>query len=361
MPVKWRKQMIAAESFEAAAVLDVDGDGIPDIVSGSFWYQGPEFKRRFCIGDVPRVDEYYDDFSALPIDAGDGTVWLATGGWWGGTLRCRRVAPTGPWQEHVIAETTNIEATRMWDVDRDGQNELVPNTPNGPLAVYKPLNRTSADGVPEFETHQLWHGKQGHGLGFGDISGSGRGDFVMNHGWLEAPEDTWNGSWTYHPEFQLPRDSSVPIIVTDLDGDGVTELIVGHGHSYGLEWWSQHLEDDGHREWKRHVIDSEASQFHDLLWVDIDGDGSPELLTGKRWRAHPNDTDQGAYDDIGLYYYKWNGEIFEKFVISYGPLGTGVGTGISFATADLTGDGSLDIIAPGKDGLHVLFNEGQEQ
>lgn len=360
LALEWRKQMIAAESFESAGVMDVDGDGIPDIVSGSFWYQGPDFRRRFGTGGVPRFGEYYDDFSALPVDRDGGPVWLVTGGWWGGTLRCRQVCADDPWPEHVIAETSNIESTRSWDVDGDGRSEIVPNTPGGPLTVYKPVRDVATGQPPAFEAHQLWGGKQGHGLGFGDISGSGRGDFVMNHGWLEAPADRWGEAWTYHPEFHLPRDSSVPIIVADFNGDGLAELIVGHGHSYGLEWWQQRPTHNG-REWTRHVIDDEASQFHDLMWVDIDGDGTPELVTGKRWRAHPNESDEGGYDDIGTYYYKWNGESFEKSVVSYGPLGSGVGVGINFAVADLTGSGRLDIIAPGKDGLYVLFNEGQAQ
>ena len=32
--------------------------------------------------------------------------------------------------------------------------------------------------------------------------------------------------------------------------------------------------------------------------------------------------------------------------------------GIAFAVADLRGTGRLDIVAPGKDGLYVFYNEG---
>ncbi|HZH66329.1 MAG TPA: FG-GAP repeat protein, partial [Flavisolibacter sp.] len=34
-------QKIASESFESVGVFDVNGDGKPDLVSGSFWYEGP--------------------------------------------------------------------------------------------------------------------------------------------------------------------------------------------------------------------------------------------------------------------------------------------------------------------------------
>ena len=49
MPLKWRKQWIAGETFESAGVFDVDGDGVPDIVSGAFWYRGPRQRRSLCV------------------------------------------------------------------------------------------------------------------------------------------------------------------------------------------------------------------------------------------------------------------------------------------------------------------------
>ena len=45
-------------------------------------------------------------------------------------------------------------------------------------------------------------------------------------------------------------------------------------------------------------------------------------------------------------------------IIDFGPIGTGHGLGIFFAVADLNGDGRLDVVAPGKEGLAVYFNEG---
>ena len=45
-------------------------------------------------------------------------------------------------------------------------------------------------------------------------------------------------------------------------------------------------------------------------------------------------------------------------IVDFGPIGVGHGLGISFAVADLNGDGRLDVVAPGKEGLAVYFNEG---
>ena len=92
-----------------------------------------------------------------------------------------------------------------------------------------------------------------------------------------------------------------------------------------------------------------------MKWIDIDGDGKEELITGKRYRAH-NDNDPGANDPVGIYYFKWNGETFSKQIISYGEYGEGKGTGLYFSTADLKSSGRKDIIVAGKDGLFIFYN-----
>ena len=360
MPVKFRKVLIADERYESAGVFDVNGDGVADIVSGAWWYEGPDFRKQHRIGDVRAEGEYYDDFSTIPLDVnGDGRMDFVTGGWWGDSIRWRENPGEAgaEWPEHVIARTGNVETTRAWDVDGDGAVEIVPNTPGGPLVVYK--LRTGADGKPtgQFDAHTVRAEPQGHGLGFGDITGSGRGDFVLAKGWLEAPEDTFGGEWTWHEEFDL-GSASVPILVVDVDGDGLADLIVGQSHAYGLHWWQQRL-DGGRRTWARHPIDPFNSQYHDLIWADIDGDGVCELVTGKRYRAHCG-KDPGSGDDVGIYYFKWTGQTFSKQIIDHGPPRSATGCGIQFALADLTGRGRLDLVAPGKDGLYVFFNEGTD-
>ena len=354
MPLRFTEQLIADERYESAGVFDVNNDGVLDIVSGAWWYEGPDFKKKHQIGEVKAYGEYFDDFSTIAMDVnGDGWMDFITGGWWGKTLRWRQNPGTPDakeWPEHIIAETGNIETTRAWDVDGDGKLEIVPNTPNNPLVVYK------LTGNGQFAAHKIYDAKQGHGLGFGDISGSGRGDFVLGNGWLEAPADRFKDKWVFHQEFNLGM-ASIPIIVADVNGDGLNDLIVGQAHAYGLSWWQQCRDSSGKRTWIEHPIDPFNSQYHDLHWVDIDGDGKCELLTGKRSRAH-NDNDPGAFDDYGTYYFKWTGESFAKQIICYGPARQTKGIGIYSQIIDLNGDGRLDIVAPGKDGLYVLWNRG---
>lgn len=357
-PPRFVKHFVAAESYESAGVFDVDGNGTPDIVSGDFWYENdgskrPSFRQRHLIGNQRRVDQYYDDFSTIPFDVnGDGRTDVITGGWWGGKLRWLENVPergtaSGEWPIHPLSDVGNIETTRAWDVNGDGVPEICPNNPGQPLKylTYQPAQKT-------FRVVDV-HPKQGHGLGFGDINGDGRGDFVVSDGWLEAggPKDA--PTWTLHPEFSLGT-ASVPILVADVNGDKLADLIVGQGHGYGLHWYEQRTRNG--RTWQKHTIDSTASQYHVMEWADLTGDGKPELITGKRFRAH-NDKDPGSDDPVGLYYFTFNGKTFDRHVISYGPAGEGKGTGIQFALADLRKTGRLDIVVAGKDGLYVFYNE----
>lgn len=346
------RQTVSHEAFESAAVLDIDKDGNLDIFSGSFWYQGPDFIKRNYTGPISRHEEYYDDFSAILIDVnGDSNKDIVTGGWFGGTLLWKEnPGKEGIWKEHLIARCGNIESTRSWDFDKDGVPEIVPNTPGKPLTIYRLKKGTTAfDSIPVINTH-------GHGLGYGDINSDGRGDLIIDAGWLECPANPFTEKWILHSEFAVTQ-ASVPILVTDVNGDGKNDLIVGQGHDYGLNWFEQKVDSKKLRSWIKHPIDLNNSQFHSMEWEDIDNDGHPELITGKRYRAH-NDKDPGAHDPVGLYYYVWNGQFFSKQIISYGEPGTGKGTGIYFEVKDLNSDGWKDVVVAGKDGLSVFYNKG---
>lgn len=359
MPLRFRKQKIADTPFEAACVTDVDQDGVKDIVSGENWWKGPDFKivhKRVML--MPSGD-YFDDFSDYPMDVnGDGFPDIVSGGWFGKTLRWEE-NPRGrpePWKIHEIDQPGPIETTRFWDVDGDGHVEAVPNA-GGNVVVYRLVRDEDGRGTGEFEKHMLQKGGVGHGIGFGDVNGDGRKDFVIPTGWLEAPENPYEDPWVLHKEFSIDRASD-PMLVHDVNQDGKADLIVGQAHGYGLNWYEQQQDSEGKRTWKVHPIDPASSQYHDLALADLDRDGELELVTGKRYYAHSGH-DPGAEDPVFVRYFDIKDGTFVPHTIDYGPAEEASGVGIYFWLDDIDGNGWLDIVAPGKEGLYVFWNEGK--
>ncbi|MBB6674723.1 FG-GAP repeat domain-containing protein [Cohnella nanjingensis] len=361
MTVRFRKRKISDEPYEACSVFDVNQDGRLDIVSGAYWYEGPDFNVRHKIADIASYAHYRDDFSDYPMDVdGDGRMDLITGSWWSESLRWRRnPGDSGKaWDTFEIMPSANIETIRFFDIDGCGVPEIFPNTPGAPQAFYKLIRDERGKGTGQFGKTVIGERDSGHGLGFADITGNGRTDIVLADGWLEQPDDPFSGPWTFHPEFSL-GSASVPILGHDVNGDGLCDLIVGQAHDYGLHWYEQVREADGSRSWIRREIDASVSQYHDLALADLDGDGELELVAGKRYLAH--DFDPGADDPLGLYYFKIGGGRFEKHVIDYGPPGEASGNGIFMWIQDITGNGYPDIVAPGTEGLYLFENLGSEE
>lgn len=363
MSVRFKKRLVDDVKYEAAAVFDVNNDGVKDIVCGEYWYEGPDFKQKHKICDLLYQWEYHDDFCDYGMDVnGDGYMDIISGAWTGETLRWREnpgeegLKGGVLWKEHVIDKCGPIETIRFCDIDNCGVPEIVPNTPCGPQAFYKLITDETGKGTGKFQKYVVSESESGHGLGFGDIDGDGRIDIILCNGWLEQPENPCDTPWKFHPEFEL-GGASVPVLTYDVTGNGLCDLIVGQAHDYGLAWWEQKVEKDGKRTWEKHEIDSMVSQYHDMWLADIDGDGQPEVITGKRYRAH-NGNDPGEEDPVGVYYFKINGGKFEKHIIDYGPAGEASGCGIYFWVEDIDGDGRLDIVAPGKDGLYLFMNMG---
>ncbi|MDG3003136.1 FG-GAP repeat domain-containing protein [Paludisphaera mucosa] len=374
---KWKQHTINGKSeFEAAGVLDVDGDGKLDVVSGDTWYQAPDWKPH-PVRPVDRVGTYYNDFATLPIDAdGDGDIDVVTASYFGKDVAWLENPGKGggKWAHHPIDTPGTSEAAAAVDLSGDGVPDILPNSTNV-VVWYEVAKKADGKGV-EFKKHDFGTAAAGHGVGSGDVNGDGRVDLLTPKGWFEAPADASRETWAWHPDWELGT-TGIQITAKDVDGDGLSDLVYGMGHDFGLYWAKQSKGVDGKSVWTKAPIDETVASVHTQLWADVDGDGkADELISGKRVYAH--EIEPGATDGSLVAWYKfdpksskWNKHVVfqgqpaknapekgaDRLALRDFPAGT-AGTGLQVTAIDIDRDGDVDLVCPGKSGLYLFENLG---
>jgi hypothetical protein len=127
----------------------------------------------------------------------------------------------------------------------------------------------------------------------------------------------------------------------------------------------------GKRSFELHWIETEYPTFHTMALADLDGDGKPELITGKQLLAH-NGGDVGVLEPSFVFYYTFDKGRFQRHILSYShldplfskpgfdgpPPQNVIGVGMRLSVADLDGNGRQDIVVACRTGLYVFFNQG---
>ncbi len=363
----------------SAAADDFDHDGSLDVVAGPYIYFGPDYTkyREILMAHTWNPSREYANDCMVQY-AGD-----MTGDGWSdvicsnlGTPVFLYVNPKGEsrrWDKYQVIPRIQNEIIDLKDVDGDGKRELV-YVADGTLRYAKP---DPAKPTEPWIVHTISERgfTTGHGLGVGDINGDGRQDIVNAYGWWEQPPAGSNqGLWIYHPQVfgtwsRCCGVGGALMGVYDANGDGLNDVVTSlEAHGFGLGWYEQKRDAAGQISFVEHVIAGNYgaknaggvtfSQPHGAFFADVDGDGVPDFIVGKRYWSHLdvfNDAD--PYGPPVLYWYRTvrnpkapGGAEFVPELIH-----NRSGAGSELLAVDLNKDGAMDVVTATDRGTFIFW------
>ena len=371
--ITWKKTVLDRKfRSEGVAIADVNKDGKIDVLNGEYWYEAPDwtphemkpftdykdglgnYSHSFaCWADDFNADGYPD---LIVIDfPGDPCYWLEN-----------PKGKDGHWKKHIIWHSACNETPLYTDLLGTGKKVLVMGfqpkgkgnegqmayfTPNAkdPDALWNmhPISVPSEPGKEIPGTQKF-----SHGLGVGDVNGDKKNDVICTGGWWEQPKEADGTTpWKFHPANL--GEACADMYVWDMDGDGNNDVISSSAHRFGI-WWHKQKPDSTFQ--KMDLFPKLVSETHAAHFKDIDGDGRPDLITGKRWWSHGK-AEPGSDGPAIIYWLKnTKGEDgLTKFTPMTIDEDSGIGT--QFEVADINGDGLLDVIVSNKKGVRVIVQE----
>jgi hypothetical protein len=133
------------------------------------------------------------------------------------------------------------------------------------------------------------------------------------------------------------------IVVRDTNGDGRADLVLSlDAHNYGLAWFER---------LPRRKGEISLTQMHSLAVADVDHDGRPAIVTGKRIWAHAPGMDAESDTPPALYVFhqrRSGGQV--RFVPEL--LGDS-GTGLQVIAEPIVAGDNMDIVLSNKRGLYL--------
>src|SRR5262249_6170395 len=137
--------------------------------------------------------------------------------------------------------------------------------------------------------------------------------------------------------------------------DGKADILSSSAHKFGI--WA-HVQKPGTGSGepafvKKDLFPKLVSETHAMHYVDINGDGLKDLVTGKRWWSHGR-AEPGADGPAMIYWFEAKKD--KDGIITFTPheVDNDSGIGTQFTVTDVNGDGLLDIVTSNKKGTFLF-------
>ena len=359
--VRFRKHVVTHDFVsEGIAAADLDRDGDLDLIAGAYWYEAPRWTpheyRPVKSFSIHRG--YSDSFIHFALDVNrDGWAdvvrfdFPGRGAYWYENPQGR----SGVWTEREVHPAVASESPLFADVNGDGRDDLLFVDARARQVVW--MEAPAKAGDTAWTRHLVSEplpparGRiMPHGLGFDDMDGDGQRDVISLDAWWRAR------ALTGAPWEERSADLGAPaahMYAFDVDGDGDRDVISSSAHDYGLRWHEQAGSPTGIQRWNHHTIDDRVSVMHALAVADLDGDGTMDLVSGKRFLAH-NGNDPGEYDPSVLLWYRGGRDASGRPTWTPQLIDGDTGIGLQIVIRDVTGDGRADIVTASKKGVFVF-------
>jgi hypothetical protein len=143
--------------------------------------------------------------------------------------------------------------------------------------------------------------------------------------------------------------------VLDVNGDGRNDVLSSSAHKFGI-WWHEQLKNNpGKSDWKTHEISRSVSQTHSTRLFDLNKDGHPDFITGKRFFAHnDSDVDPGTHEPAKLLWFEFTPG--KKPYFKEHEIDNDSGAGLNITIEDMNNDGAPDIVISNKKGVFYFEN-----